>query len=155
MSFLDTFFTSFFAFWFLAILCAWLFHRHLSHHLFTIRHHVWLLCFLDGLFCFCHRMGLVDMSNYNTNESPTFYWCFLAYTQDTWRTASCVVYCYCKGQMSSSKGQRPMTKRQKRLLQKNIKRFWKKTVYRLFGRLVEIAALVGIGSALGLHLVRY
>lgn len=48
-----------------------------------------------------------------------------------------------------------MTKRQKKLLQKNIKRFWKKTFYRLLGRLVEIIVLVGIGSALGLHLVRY
>jgi hypothetical protein len=40
-------------------------------------------------------------------------------------------------------------------IKQNAKRFFKKTFYKILGRIVEIAVLFGIGYVLGLKLVRY
>lgn len=48
-----------------------------------------------------------------------------------------------------------MKKKVKKAIAKNAKKFFKKTAWKLAGRIVEIAFLIGVGSALGLHLVRY
>lgn len=52
-----------------------------------------------------------------------------------------------------------MSNRKKKRIKKavlfNLKRFLKKTFWKLCGRLVEIAILFAIGYSLGLKLVRY